>query len=478
MATQIQYRRGTDTQNNAFTGVVGEITVDTTAKTLRVHDGSTAGGSNIATVSYVDNQIGNIEANAITFGSTSMSIASSGANIVANVAGTEMAVFSASGIEVTGLLSATTTITATGNVDGGNIITAGSVSGNGRPLTSLNASNIDTGTIPDARIQSSGVTQHQANITGTGALNSGSITSGFGAIDIGASNFTTTGTYNGNGAPLTNLNGSNIASGTIASARISGSYTGITGTGALNAGSITSGFGAIDIGASNFTTTGTYNGNGAPLTNLNASNIASGTISDDRLPASISSNITGTAALATSVTITANNSTNETVYLTFVDGATGTQGLETDTGLSYNPSTNILSTTATSARYADLAEKYESDAVYSPGTVLSIGGNKEVTQSTKYADSAVVGVVSTDPAHIMNSILEAEYVVDLALTGRVPCQVVGTISKGDVLTSSDIPGVATKLQTGDFIPGCVLGKALQDYNSNEVGVIEVLVGKL
>lgn len=78
-----------------------------------------------------------------------------------------------------------------------------------------------------------------------------------------------------------------------------------------------------------------------------------GTINDARLPATISSDITGnaatassvsTATTATNVTVSANNSTNETVYVTFVDGATGTQGIETDTNLNYNPSTNILQT--------------------------------------------------------------------------------------------------------------------------------------
>ena len=57
----------------------------------------------------------------------------------------------------------------------------------------------------------------------------------------------------------------------------------------------------------------------------------------------------GTAAIATSVTATANNSTDETVYLTFLDGATGTQGVETDTGLSYNPSSGTITTTAIGA---------------------------------------------------------------------------------------------------------------------------------
>ena len=74
----------------------------------------------------------------------------------------------------------------------------------------------------------------------------------------------------------------------------------------------------------------------------NASNINAGTIADARLPASISSDITGNSA---SFTVAANNTNNETVYPVFVDGATGTQGAETDTGLTYNPSTGVLTTT-------------------------------------------------------------------------------------------------------------------------------------
>ena len=62
-----------------------------------------------------------------------------------------------------------------------------------------------------------------------------------------------------------------------------------------------------------------------------------------------SGSCTGTSAIATSVTATANNTTDETVYLTFVDGATGTQGIETDTGLSYNPSSGTITTTAIGA---------------------------------------------------------------------------------------------------------------------------------
>ena len=80
------------------------------------------------------------------------------------------------------------------------------------------------------------------------------------------------------------------------------------------------------------------------------------------------------SSTAPDITISANNSADETVFLTFVDGATGTQGLETDTGLTYNPSSNLLSTTATAAQYADLAEKYTSDEEYEPGTIVMFGG--------------------------------------------------------------------------------------------------------
>jgi hypothetical protein len=98
MSTQVQYRRGTGSQNNAFTGALAEITVDTTSGTLRVHDGITAGGSNIATVSYVTAQISALSANSISSGTTSVNIPSSGGNVVITVAGNSIATFTAAGI--------------------------------------------------------------------------------------------------------------------------------------------------------------------------------------------------------------------------------------------------------------------------------------------------------------------------------------------------------------------------------------------
>ena len=190
----------------------------------------------------------------------------------------------------------------------------------------------------------------------------------------------------------------------------------------------------------------------------------------------ISTLSSGTVNLATNVTVTANNTANETVFVTFVDGATGTQGIETDTNLTYNPSTNVLSTTASQAQYADLAEKYSSDAEYEPGTVMSFGGDQEITQSTQSHDPRVAGVVSTAPAYLMNADLENG--TALALQGRTPCKVVGRIHKGDMLVASATPGVACALNSSFYAPGCVIGKALQSYDSQSVGTIEVVVGRI
>jgi hypothetical protein len=128
---------------------------------------------------------------------------------------------------------------------------------------------------------------------------------------------------------------------------------------------------------------------------------------------------------------------------------------------------------ATSALYADLAEKYIADAEYAPGTVVVFGGDKEVTVTSTDADRAVAGVVSTNPSYIMNSGLEAEHVATVALTGRVPCRVQGTVKKGDMMVSA---GYGLARAEADPRVGTVIGKALENFEGNE-GVIEVVVGR-
>lgn len=130
---------------------------------------------------------------------------------------------------------------------------------------------------------------------------------------------------------------------------------------------------------------------------------------------------------------------------------------------------------AVQAQYADLAEIYTSDQAYAPGTVVVFGGEAEVTQSYDSHDTRIAGVVSTNPAYLMNG---AESGIPVALQGRVPCRVIGPITKGDRVVSSHIAGVAQRLDTQLYQPGCIIGKALQAIDSTDISVIEVVVGRL
>ena len=128
--------------------------------------------------------------------------------------------------------------------------------------------------------------------------------------------------------------------------------------------------------------------------------------------------------------------------------------------------------TATSAQYADLAEKYESNEELEAGTVVCFGGEKEICACETEADHRVAGVISTDPAYMMNAGSEGQYV---ALTGRVPCKVVGPVVKGDLLVSAGVKGHAKA--DNDAKPGRIIGKAVGSLDAGE-GIIEVLVNMM
>ena len=255
MSTQVQYRRGTGAQNDAFTGALAEITVDTTNGTLRVHDGIVAGGSNIATVAYVDNAVGSLSADSISNGTSNVKVLSSGGNVAVSVGGSGIVTFAAAGI---------------------------------------------------------------LNNMGNGVGNIGNATAQF----------------------------------------------------------------------------------------------------------------------------------------------------------------NTIFAQATSAQYADVAERYLADAEYTVGTVLVFGGDQEVTQSQINHTTTIAGTVSYKPAYVMNTGLTGEHVVSVVLLGRVPVRVIGTIRPGDLLVASELPGVATSLIKDQYAPGCVIGKALESYDSQREGVIEAVIGRL
>jgi hypothetical protein len=135
---------------------------------------------------------------------------------------------------------------------------------------------------------------------------------------------------------------------------------------------------------------------------------------------------------------------------------------------------NTIFAKSTSAQYADLAEKYTSDNEYNPGTVLIFGGLQEVTISTNSHDPTVAGVVTTNPAYLMNNDIIG---VAVALTGRVPCQVKGPVNKGDRLVSSSTHGTAQRLSMSEYTPGCIIGKSLETIETNEIKLIEVAIGR-
>ena len=130
--------------------------------------------------------------------------------------------------------------------------------------------------------------------------------------------------------------------------------------------------------------------------------------------------------------------------------------------------------TATTALYADLAENYIADADYEPGTVVSFGGTQEVTNTNVDMDPRVAGVVSTNPAHLMNGALEGQHVTALALTGRVPTKIVGSVKKGDLMVSTNNGRARSEINP---VMGSVIGKALENFEGNE-GVIEVVIGRV
>ena len=136
----------------------------------------------------------------------------------------------------------------------------------------------------------------------------------------------------------------------------------------------------------------------------------------------------------------------------------------------------VFSGTATQAQYADLAENYLGDADYEPGTVLVFGGDAEVTACTAKGDHRAAGIVTTNPAHLMNSHLKGDHVVGLALQGRVPCKVIGTVKKGDMLVTSAVPGYAIVNNSPGI--GQVIGKAVGVKDTEDRGTVEVVVGRV
>jgi len=180
-----------------------------------------------------------------------------------------------------------------------------------------------------------------------------------------------------------------------------------------------------------------------------------------------------TASTATTVKVTS-TTTNQSFYVPFVSTISGGTSLAVNNGVTFNPSTGVLNTVASSARFADLAERYEADGLYEFGTVVVIGGSKEITLTHTHADTAVAGIISKNPAYLMNSDAgNNDTHPYVALRGRVLCKVIGKIKKGDLLVTSSYPGYAEAIRPTDKV-AAIVAKSLEDFDGAK-GMIEVLV---
>ena len=339
---------------------------------------------------------------------------------------------SVSGNITAGNISATnhtgTTVSVTGNITGGNI------SATNHTGTTVSV----TGNVTGASLVGTIATASQPTITSVGtltSLNSGAISSSG------------------------NVTGANLLTGGLISATGNATAGNILTAGQLSAqGNITGG------GYTNPPTTATVYGTALISYPNGSSNVTisgqTGSISADGY-ISAAGNVTGGNLSVGTGTITVGNIVNS--------NANGVGNIGSSTTYF-----NTVFAKATSAQYADLAENYVADAAHTPGTVVSFGGTHEVTKSAVDGDRRVAGVVSTNPSYIMNAGCTGEHVATVALTGRVPCRITGTVRKGDMMVSN---GDGTARSEANPQVGSVIGKALENFDGQGEGMIEVVIGR-
>jgi hypothetical protein len=365
---------------------------------------------------------------------TTVTVTSTGANIAgyANVTGNITAgnivtfgQFSLAGNVTAGNIITPGLITATGNITVGNVTTARVVAN-----TTVSA----TGNIDGGNVRTVGLVSASGNVTGGNIITGGLVTA--------------TGTIAATG----NITGGNIITGGSA----------IVGSAVTATGNIVS-------------TSGVFVGNGAGLTNIvtgAGSIIESGTsnVKVNGTNGNVTVSVAGTGNLIVVSTSTSAFSTSITVPSIAKSGSNAVGNI----GSSSNYFNQVFAT-ATTALYADLAERFAADDVYTPGTVVMIGGVKEITLARGELTDNVLGVVSTNPAYRMNdgAGLDATHPL-IALAGRVPVRVTGPVHKGERLVLADA-GIARAAQEHEATPFNVIGRSLETKTSEDEGLVEAIV---
>jgi hypothetical protein len=379
---------------------------------LQVSDNIETAG-NLIVAGYLfgnGSQLQGIDATSIQNGTSNVKVTSAGGNVTTSVGGTaNVLVITSIGANVTGTLG------VTGNITGNYVL------GNGSQLTGIDATSIQNGT-SNVKVVSSG-----GNVT-VGIANTSNV------VVVSTTGANVTGTLGVTGT----ITGGNLSTAGTLAAGITTITGNVSATGNVSGGNLIVTGNIVDTGALTIITSSNGNIALAP----NGTGIV--TVSSNL---SVSGNITTTGLLNANGNGVGNIG-NSTVYF------------------------NTVFAKATSAQYADVAELYLADQDYAPGTVLCFGGSAEVTISDCANDHRVAGVVSTNPAHLMNSALVGLYPVKLALVGRVPCQVRGPVESGDILVSAENGWAQVNNQAQ---AGRVIGKSLK--NSTADGTIEIVVGK-
>ena len=384
------------------------------------------------------------------------------------------------------------TISASSNITGGNLITSG--------LISALANIYSNATIHVLNDIDAGGNIAATNYTGTLVSVIGNITGANIFAGIASASGNITGNYFlGNGACLTgvitsvaninngtsNVNISSPGGNIIVSVANNYNIVTFTTTGIITNGTISA---AGNVITGNLSTVGLislvgniYAGNviNAGLSSVTGNITAGNLLTNGLISASgnitsgnITANVYGTT-ISASGNITAGNLSVGTGNVTVGNIVNSGSNATGNIGSSSNYFNTVFAK-ATSAQYADLAECYLGDAYYVSGTVVSFGGPAEITFCDVDQDPAVAGVVSTKPAYSMNTGLTGEYVVSVALMGRVPCEVQGPVTKGALMVAA---GNGRARAQANPAAGTIIGKALESFDG-DIGTIEIVVGRV
>ena len=364
-------------------------------------------------------------------------------------------------------------ITSVGTLSGLTVTNpiAGSVTGSAGSVAGQNVS----GEVDFAQVANSVA---GANVSGTvasatTAASADAVAGGDVSGEVGfaaVANSVAGGNVSGTVSSATSATSATTAGSTTSSATFNNSGSGVASGTTFNGGTArTISYNSVGAaGADGTGASGTWGINVSGSAGSAGSATTAGTVTTAAQP-----NITSTGTLS-SLTVNGTMNAGTMQSTTITTGSSATAG--TITG-----DYTLTSGSTLNATYADLAEKYTADIDYEAGTVLVFGGEAELSTTGQHMCQAVAGIVTTNPAQVYNAECtagEGEFVVELALIGRVPCRVIGPVNKGDLIVTSDQTGFGCKGDPDNIKAGSIIGKAITGYNGDTPeGVCEVLVGK-